>query len=328
VDDRLQKCARRGTLATMQIESELNTRRPFPRWRGLAAGLGRATLDGPRFRRILYGVLVAAEVPDTPQLRAEAALLCFFESAFASHATAARMWRVPVTLPPGEDVTVPEAGHRLRRAGVTCHVRPSAEVAVVDGVRVSTLPDLFVELASVLPLVELVVAGDWMVRRRGVRPQALAAAARDAGGRAGALARRASAYVREKVDSPMETRLRMLLVLAGIPEPEVNLEIRNVEGEVLRRYDLSWPGVRVIVEYDGRHHVERVEQWERDIGRREAIDDSEWRILVVVSSGVYKSPERTVRRVHSLLRRRGLAGLPVRPREDWRPHFPGWSDAD
>ena len=118
----MQEYAGRGTLARVQIENELNTRRPFPRWRGIAAGLGRATLDGPGYRRLLYGVLVAAEVPDTPQLRAEAALLCFFDSAFASHATAARIWGVPVRLPPGEDVTVPEVGHRLRRAGVTCHV--------------------------------------------------------------------------------------------------------------------------------------------------------------------------------------------------------------
>lgn len=291
----------------MEIKGEFNTRRPFPRWRGIKAGLGRATLDGPGYRRLLYGVLVAADVPDSPQLRAEAVLLCFFGSAFASHATAARVWSLPVNLPPGEHVTVPEVGHRLRRTGVTCHVRPAAEVAVVDGIRVSTLPDLFVELASLLPLVELVVAGDWMVRRRGVRPKQLIATARQAGGRAGALARRAAAYVREGVDSPMESRLRMLLVLAGIPEPEINLQIRTVDGEVLRRYDLSWPGVRVIVEYDGRHHIERVEQWEADLTRREAIDDSAWRILVIVSSGIYKSPEQTVQRVYALLRARGLA---------------------
>lgn len=296
-------------------------------WRGIAAGLGRASLDGPGFRRILYGVLVAADVPDSPQLRAEAALVCFFDSAFASHASAARVWGVPVTVPPGEHVTVPEVGHRLRRAGVTCHVRPDARAVVVNGVRVSALPDLFVELASMLTLVELVVAGDWMVRRKGVRPGLLIDAARQAGGRAGVLARQAAAYVRESVDSPMETRLRMLLVLAGIPEPVVNLEIRTVEGEVLRRYDLSWPGVRVIVEYDGRHHIAREEQWERDLARREAIDDSEWRILVVVSSGIYKSPGQTLDRVHSLLRRRGLAGMPARLRDDWRPHFPGWADA-
>jgi hypothetical protein len=304
----------------------LDTRRPFPRWRGLAAGLGRATLDGPGFRRVLYGVLVAAEVPDTPRLRAEAALVCFFDSAFASHASAARVWGVPVDTPPGEHVTVPELGHRLRRSGVTCHVRPGA-ATTVEGLRVTTLPDLFVELASQLSLVELVVAGDWMVRRKSVRRAELVAAAAGAPGRGGALARTAAAYVREKVDSPMETRIRMLIVLAGLPEPEVNLEIRDADGEVVRRYDLCWPGIRLIVEYDGRHHAERVEQWEYDLARREAIDDSEWRIIVLVAANVYRTPEATVRRLHALLRSRGLPGTPVRTRDDWRPHFPGWTEA-
>lgn len=203
-------------------------------------------------------------------------------------------------------------------------MRLAARVAVVGGIRVSTLPDHLAELATMLPLVELVVVGDWMARRHRVSPAELVEAARLAGGRAGVLARSAAAYVRNKVDSPMESRLRMLLVLAGLPEPEVNHEIRTAEGELLRRYDLSWPGVRVIVEHDGRHHVERIEQWERDLTRRKAIDDSEWRILVIVSSEIYESPGATVERVRALLRERGLGGLPIRPSDRWRQHFPGW----
>ena len=121
----------------------------------------------------------------------------------------------------------------------------------------------------------------------------------------------------------MESRLRMLIVLAGIPEPVVNATVRDVDGEVVRRFDLSWPEVRVIVEYDGRHHVERIEQWESDLDRREEIDDEGWRILVVVAAGIYTDPGRTVSRIFRLLRARGLEDLPDRPSEDWRPHFPG-----
>ena len=307
----------------MTISGPFNRRRPFPRWRGLRAGLGRAELDGPAFRRVFHGILVAADVPDSPRLRAEAALVCFFATAFASHATGARVWGVPIPPLPGEHVTVPAYGDRLRRAGITCHVRPGAGHAAVDGVRVSTLADLFVELAEQLTLVDLVVVGDWMVRRRGVGIGQLVAAAEQASGAAGRLARSAAAFVRQDVDSPMETRLRMLIVLAGFPEPVVNLTIRDADGEVVRRYDLSWPGAKVIVEYDGRHHVERVEQWEKDLLRREEIDQDEWRIVVVVGSGIFKHPEQTVARVHRVLRERGLPGLPARPRDDWRPHFPG-----
>ena len=310
----------------MHHRRPFDPREPFPRFRALRAGLPRATVDSTAFRRLLHGVIVDADVPDSAVLRVKAALACFFDDAHASHASAARVWRVPVQTRPGEHVTVPDASHRLRRSGVTCHHRPEADVAVVRRVRVSILTDLFVELADELSLVELVVAGDWMVRRKGVRIKDLRRVAKDAPGRAGALARKAAAYVRARVDSPMESRLRMLVVLAGIPEPTVNASVRDVDGQPVRRFDLSWPEVRVIVEYDGRHHVERVEQWEADLGRREEIDDEGWRILVVVASGVYRTPGATVDRVFRLLQSRGLPDLPERPSPDWQPHFPGQSE--
>lgn len=307
----------------MHRHRPFDPRQPFPRFRALQAGIPRATVDSPAFRRLLHGIIVAADVPDSALLRVKAALACYFDSAYASHASAARVWRVPVQTRPQEHVTVPDDSHRLRRAGVVTHRRAGAAVAVRHGVRVSVLVDLFVELAEELSLVELVVAGDWMVRRHGVRIRDLRRAAQRGSGHAGRLARRAATYVRAKVDSPMETRLRMLIVLAGLPEPVVNASVRVVDGEQVRRFDLSWPEVKVVVEYDGRHHVERIEQWEADLDRREEIDDDGWRILVVVASGIYTDPARTVGRVFRILRARGLEGLPERPAEDWRPHFPG-----
>lgn len=297
-------------------------REPFPRFRALQAGIPRATVDSSVFRRLLHGIIVDADVPDSALLRVKAALACYFDSALASHASSARVWRVPVQTRPGEHVTVPDDVHRLRRAGVTTHRRAGAAVALRHGVRVSVLEDLFVELAEELSLVELVVAGDWMVRRHRVRIKDLRRAAASAGGHAGRLARQAARHVRSRVDSPMESRLRMLIVLAGLPEPVVNMSVRDVDGQPVRRFDLCWPEVRVIVEYDGRHHVERVEQWESDLERREEIDDQGW-ILVVVAAGIYTDPGRTVERILGLLRARGLPDLPERPSEDWRPHFPG-----
>jgi len=121
----------------------------------------------------------------------------------------------------------------------------------------------------------------------------------------------------------MESRLRMLLVLAGLPEPEVNHKLRDAYGHVTRRFDLSYPRVRLIVEYDGRQHVEVRENWVSDLDRREELDDDEWRILVVTSEGIYRRPEVTVARVHRQLRVRGWRGLPARTSDAWRPFFPG-----
>lgn len=304
-------------------DEKLDTRQPFTRAAGLESGLTRRQLIGPGFRTISHGILVSAEVADSPGLRTRAALLPFGPDAFASHCSAARAWQAPIATCPDEHVTVPEPNGRRRRTNVVCHVRYGATVRDVGGLPVSDLADLFVEMADELPLVELVVLGDWMLRRKGVTHRRLARAIEVAPASRAERARRALRYVRRKVDSPMESRLRMLLVLAGIPEPEVNREIRNVDGEVLRRFDLCWPGVKVIVEYDGRFHIEREENWERDLDRREAIEEDQWRMLVVVAKGIYTDPGRTVQRVWNVLSARGLPGLPDRPGDGWRPHFPG-----
>ena len=152
-----------------------------------------------------------------------------------------------------------------------------------------------------LGLVDLVVVGDWLVRWRGLSPEQLVEACRRSRHRDSRKALAAAQLVRRDVDSPMETRLRLLLVLAGLPEPEVNLLVRDELGAVVRRYDLCYPLVRVAVEYDGRLHVEVVAQWEDDLERRADMDDDDWRLVVVIGSGIYKDPLRTLRRVHRVL---------------------------
>lgn len=302
-----------------------DTRRPFTRSDALAAGVPARELRGSRFRRIFTGVYVDARVPDHPAVRAAAALAIHPPSAFASHLSAARLYGVPLPSHPGEHVTVCRAGDRRRRAGITCHVASTDQVVEVSGVRVSTPVRMFVELAALLSLVDLVVVGDALVRMGRLTPRELLRACEASDQRHACLARRAAAYVRSEVDSAMETRLRMLLVLAGLPEPKVNHKLRDDTGRVVRRLDLSYPSVRLIVEYDGRHHVDVRSTWEADLRRREELEDGGWRILVVTSDGIYRSPGETVARVHRQLRERGWRGLPARTSDAWRPFFPGRS---
>lgn len=302
---------------------QLDVRKPFTRRSAHAHGIADGALRGPLFRTLVNGVYIAADVPDSPMLRIQATLLCFHETAFASHTSAARLYGVPLPPFPDEHVSVIVPGHRRKRAGLVCHYNPRPQLRMRSGCRVSAPCQLFVELATILSLVDLVVVGDHLVRKGLVSCTELATHCWESSLVGSPAARVAAKYVRERVDSPMETRLRMLFVLAGFPEPQVNVAIRDVNGILLRRYDLSWPEVKVIVEYDGRHHIERVEQWEADLLRREAIDNDEWRIIVVVASGIFKDPSQTLDRVFRVLQSRGLAGLPPRPRDDWRPHFPG-----
>ena len=296
---------------------------PFTRKQGLAAGITPNRLRGPGFVRLHTGVFVAADVELTPLIRAEAALKTYADTAFASHATAARISGLPLPALPGEHVTVMAQKDRHRIAGVVCHCAPQAEVRTVNGVRVSMIEQNFVELATLLSLVDLVVVGDYLVRKN---PNGLARLQRycaKATGPGAAAARRALTYVRTGVDSPMETRLRMLIVLAGLPEPLVN-QLVGEESELdFRKYDMCWPSIKLIVEYDGRQHVEREDQWESDIGRREKIDDDGWRILVFIAKDIYNTPGNTLNRIHRQLVARRLPGVPSHLTPQWQLHFPG-----
>ncbi|WP_182920348.1 DUF559 domain-containing protein [Nocardioides cavernaquae] len=301
---------------------------PFTRAEALQAGIPDSALRGPGFRRLMGNVYVDSAVELTPALAAKAPLAVAPPSAWVSHVSAARLLGVPVPTLPGEHISVLAKQDRLRRSGVTSHVAPGTSLVTRrGGARISAPAQLFVELASQLGLVDLVVAGDWLVRQGLVTLEVLREFCAASQLRASVLAREAVVFVRERVDSPMETRVRMLLVLAGLPEPVVNLKVNVGDGSGRRRYDLSWAAVKVIVEYDGRHHAERIEQWEKDLLRREGIDDDGWRMIVLVAKDVYSRPDRTLERVVRVLRARGLEGLPRHLDDSWRAHFPVRTEA-
>ena len=301
-------------------------RQPFLRADGLDNGLTDKVLRGPGYRRLVRCVLVSAATTPTPEQRVRGALALQCETAWASHVSAARLKGVPVPTIADEHVSVAHQKLRRHHKGLRCHVGDPAGVVVERGIRVSGDVPMFIELGGQLSLVDLVVVGDWLVRRRGLTPEQLVTACERSRHRDARKALAAARFVRRDVDSPMETRLRMLLVLAGLPEPVVNLTVRDEDGEVVRKYDLSYPVVRVAVEYNGKLHIEVVENWEEDLERRADMDEDDWRLIVVISSGIYKDPLRTLQRVHRALRARAMPGVPPRLLDDWRPHFPGFSD--
>ncbi len=295
---------------------------PFTRAQALDHGLTDRRL-ARECRRVLHGVYVAREVTVTPVVRARAALLTHTPTAVASHGTVARLFGVPHPREDVEHVTVPTGDDRRRRRGVLCHVAAvdAEDLRLFKGVRITSPERLFVDLAGTLALVDVVVVGDWLVRHRFLTLRGLLSYCQSSSSAHARTARLAASYVRARVDSPMETRLRMLLVLAGLPEPLVNLEIRVRGGRALLRLDLSWPSIRLAVEYDGQHHRDDTRQWESDVDRREDLHDADWRHITVTRRGIYLTPEQTIWRVWSALRERGWPRLRP-PKEAWRRHFP------
>jgi len=106
-------------------------------------------------------------------------------------------------------------------------------------------------------------------------------------------------------ESPMETRLRFVLVDGGLPRPVAQHDIfRAEDGTFIGRADFAYPEHKVVVEYDGAWHwVQR----RADERRRTAMRLAGWVVLVFDADDVYGDPDRVVREVRAALRARQLA---------------------
>jgi hypothetical protein len=295
-------------------------RTPFTREMLRARGVDPSLVRRSEFRQVIRSVWVCRDHIDE-DTRVRAALVLHPADAVASHFSAARLLGLPVPEHLNEHVTVFRPQDRRWRPGLKPHVtkRPR-RVITVRGIRTTDPVTTFIQLAGVLGLVDLVVVGDALVKKYKVSPSRLVRACRESQEYYAGAALRAAVYVRRGVDSPMETRLRLLLVLAGLPEPKVDVREMNADGTWRRRYDLCYPEFKIIIEYDGRQHAEDASQWQSDLERREELDEAAYRILVVTARGIFIEPERTIERVRRQLVARGCTDkLVIDP--TWRDHF-------
>ncbi len=289
--------------------------RPFTVAEGLRAGMTRSELRHPSLRVPFRGVRVPATVPDDLRTRCRAARLLLPGGAVFTGATAASLLGLPVptALDPGVrrslplDALVPAGGPRTRvdglrvRSGVTGTPPGDRRLLVVRPARAWS------SLGACLALDDLVVLGDAVARGDGGLDALRRAVAggRRLGGR-GRLVE-ALALVRERVDSPQETRTRLLLVRAGVPEPAVNVDATADDGATwLATPDLAWHAVRVAVEYLGDVHRVQKDRWRKDVARREKLEDHGWKVLFATADDLTFRRRIFVDRVSDALRERGL----------------------
>ncbi|KQY97042.1 hypothetical protein B5M43_005170 [Microbacterium sp. MEC084] len=115
-------------------------------------------------------------------------------------------------------------------------------------------------------------------------------------------------HARVGAESPGETRLRLVLVRGGLPEPDLNHDIYDDHGTHIARLDQAYVRYRVAPEYDGRVHAEDVGQFRRDADRWEAIRAAGWRHVRILAHHVRGAAPRAVSLVREALLERG-----------WRP---------
>jgi very-short-patch-repair endonuclease len=176
------------------------------------------------------------------------------------------------------------------------------EVALIDGIPVTTPARTALDLGCWYPTDEAVAAIDALMRaadlkvadvemlaqrypaRRGIRPARTALRLADAG-----------------AQSPKETWLRLVLVRAQLPRPQTQIPVSDEFGDLIVYLDMGWEDVKVAVEYDGEQHRSDRWQYTWDIRRSEMLERLGWIVIRVVAGD---GPADVVRRVRAALARR------------------------
>jgi hypothetical protein len=284
-----------------EIPPSLNGQ-PFKTGDALALGLSWKTLQGTRFRRLAKGVYVAAATSDSHLVRLRGVMLALPPETIATGVTGLQKHGVYVCalLPMTFATTHPRQVRRPDLKVMRLKVLPPHR----DGM--ASPEHCWLIAASALNLLDLVTAGDWLLRRRRTTLARLQTAVQEYKGRGIVLARTAVRLVRERVDSPRESWLRLCLVLAGLPTPECNLIIGD-DQRPIGRVDLVYVAYKVIIEYEGDQHRTDRNQWNADIDRHEDFARDNWTLIRVTSERT-RWPRQIVRGVYKALKANGYDG--------------------
>jgi hypothetical protein len=217
-----------------------------------------------------------------------AALQLLFPDALAGGTSAAYLLGFPLPCPPVDlEVTRPAGASIIRRRGVVTlrSQRHRAQGELTAGVAVQSLAYLVLELAGRLDEEALVyildaLLGPWNGPRACSKEELADFVAQTVGFRGRRRLLRALKRAHEGVGSPRETRLRLDIVAAGLPEPLVDHAV-DVPGLGVIHPGMSYPGIKVAIEYEGGHHFWDDEQFEYDIRRYLALQKAGWLVIRV-----------------------------------------------
>ncbi|GAA1242835.1 hypothetical protein GCM10009609_02850 [Pseudonocardia aurantiaca] len=274
----------------------------------VAAGLvTRDRLRGPGFLRLFPDTYVTT--PDEPQpdlaLRSHAAYRYIEGRGVLSGYSAAELLGAscgPKNAP--AEVTVLHRGQRSPD-GLLVHRERLApgEVREVGGVQVTSPVRTAYDLARRGALVERVVAVDALANRHRFAPDLLRHfAVRYAGVRGNDGVAEVLAHADWRAGSPMETRLRMVMVQCGLPRPEAQWVVQDERARSAVWLDLAYPEYLIGVEYEGEGHTDPAVVL-HDVGRYTALVDKGWRIYRYTKLDILHRPDRILEQLSRALDR-------------------------
>lgn len=231
-------------------------------WLSRQCGGGLLTRRAPR-------VYVFTGAPATRRQDLLVHALAAGPGALATADSALGLWSPELDLPPRPQVALPPtSGYRtahaeLRRASDLALAKPT----VLDGIPVVGVARALLDAARGRTPEEVTRLIDACRRHRPIAVGALIEAlhAHQGRGRAGIDPFRQAVLrlTREVPDSEFERLVLRDLLAAGLPAPELHQVVR-LPGEDPIELDVTWPGVLLDIELDGRDHTARARAARRD----------------------------------------------------------------
>jgi hypothetical protein len=220
--------------------------------------------------------------------------------AVISHGSAAVLHRLPTwaTAIDRVHVTRNRTSGGNRRAVVHVHTAPLAEqdIAMIDGVPVTSLARTVLDLCRTVPIEQAVTAGDRALVYglvRGVLEDQLAQMTRWPGIRQ---ARRAVALLDPRSESAGESVSRVRMHEDGLPAPDLQKDIFDGDGEFVARVDFLWKEQLTIGEFDGKIKYGRLLKPGQSVEdvifaekvREDALRDLGWQIVRWLWADLYR----------------------------------------
>jgi very-short-patch-repair endonuclease len=287
----------------------------FTRRRALAVGLTPKELDHRRATGELValrrGIYVEREVLDEARrsprdahlLAGSAALLGTRLPAVLSHHSAATAWGLPLLgALPSEVALTFERQHRRRAPGLEVHTArtPPTHRAVVDGLPVTSVARTVSDLARSRAFRDGVVAADAALHSGACTMADLRRVVADLPTWRGiARTKRVLEFADRRSESPGESLSRAAIAHAGLPAPELQVEL--LLGGQHVRVDFMWVERAVVGEFDGRvKYGEAADLWKEKL-REDLLRRHGYRVVRWTWSDVYPRDTALVDRLASVL---------------------------
>ena len=264
------------------------------------ARVSRSALRGSQWQRLAKGLYRARHGDDSPLEVLSGWHRTFPSGTAFAGATAAWLHGFGFDpIHPIEVIVSPDRGVRSR-PGLNARrcVLGSEEVVTVRGLPATSIHRSLADLCCVRSPAEALVFLDKAVETGRVRAIELTEYANAIGGRAGSARLRALAQIAAPAESPMETRLRWHFLSSGLDRPEVQVDLYDAAGVFVARADMYYPEARLIVEYDGSNHKERLVSDDR---RQNLIVNAGYRLLRYTGADLRDRPEEIVMQVRAAL---------------------------